>query len=82
MDILILNLLSESILDFGKWSNGKKHKYVYLCILRPKADLKRECPYFYSKFSLKVFGQYLKKSKNGFPIIFSKNDLIGVGFIF
>ena len=23
MDILISNLLSESILDFGKWSNGK-----------------------------------------------------------
>ena len=23
MDILISNVLSESILDFGKWSNGK-----------------------------------------------------------
>ena len=26
MDILISNLLSESIFDFGKWSNGKYTK--------------------------------------------------------
>ena len=47
MDILISNLLSETILDFGKWSNGK---YANARILRlttsrsqkliPKADLK------------------------------------------
>ena len=29
MDILISNLLSESILEFGKWSNGK---YTNMCI--------------------------------------------------
>ena len=30
MDILIWNLLSESIFDFGKWSNWKLCKYAYL----------------------------------------------------
>ena len=32
-----------------------------------------------SKFFLERFGQYLRKSKNGFPIVFSKSDLTGVG---
>ena len=30
MDILISNLLSESIFDIGKWSNWKLRKYVYM----------------------------------------------------
>ena len=42
--------------------------------LIPKADLKGECPYFYSIFFLKSFGQHFKKSKNWFPIVFSKNN--------
>ena len=33
-------------------------------------------------FFLKRFGRYLKKVKNGFPIVFSKSDLTGVGYIF
>ena len=28
------------------------------------------------------FGQCLNKSKNGFPIVFSKSDLVSVGSIF
>ena len=70
----------------------KMHVYAYTCIFRlttsrspkliPKADLKWVCPYFYSNFFLKRFGQYLKKSKNGFPIVFSKSDLTGIGYIF
>ena len=47
--------------------------------LIPKADLKWECPYYYSKKKLERFGQYLKKPKNGFPIVFSKCDLAGGG---
>ena len=90
MDILFSNLPSEYILDFGKWSLII-HKYMYLCIfslttyrspkLIPKADLKRECPYLHSIF-LKRFGQYFKKSKNGFFIVFSKSELTSVGYIF
>ena len=67
----------------------KIHKYAYLRIfglttsrsqkLIPKADLKWEWPYFYSKFfCLKSFGQYLKKPKHGFSFIFSKSDLTWV----
>ena len=37
---------------------------------------------YWSKFSLKHFGQYLKKWKNWFPIGFSKSNLTLVGFIF
>ena len=33
-------------------------------------------------FFLKRFGQYLKKSKNEFPIVFWKSDLTGIGSIF
>ena len=33
-----------------------------------KVDLKGEFLYLYSKFFLERFNQYLKKSKNGFPI--------------
>ena len=68
MDILISNLLSESILDFGEMVKQKIRKYAYLRIFRLatsqrpklilKADLKGECPYFYSKIFLKCFGQY------------------------
>ena len=45
----------------------KIHKYASLCIfnlstsqsqkLIPKADFKRECPFFYSTFFFKRFGQ-------------------------
>ena len=39
-------------------------------------------PIFQLKFFFEDFGQYLKTSKNGFPIVFSKSDLTGVGSFF
>ena len=58
----------------------EKHIYAYTCVfslttsrswkLIFKADLKWECPYFYFKFFLEHFGQYLKKSKMDFPLYF------------
>ena len=68
------------------------HKYAYLRIFSSttsrsrklilKADFKCEYPYFYSKFFLERFGQYLKKSKNGFPIVFIKcNFEMAYGFL-
>ena len=64
MDILISNLLSESILDFGKWSNLK---YMYTCIrvfsVWPLPEVQNFCS--------KSLGQYLKKSqKIDFPLYF------------
>ena len=52
MDILFSNLLSESILDFGKWSNGKY------------ANMRVFGPYFYSNFflwSVLMEGKKVKK---------------------
>ena len=49
-------------------TNSRSQKLI------PKADLKWECPYFYSKFFLEHFGKYLENSKNEFPIVFSKSD--------
>ena len=70
MYILISNLLSVSIFDFGKWSNWK---YAYLRIfslttsqsqnLIPKADLKWECTYFYSRFFFEEFWSVFQKVK-------------------
>ena len=92
MGILFSNLLLESIFDFGKWSNWK---YANVCIwvfsVSPlpkvknsfwKQIWKENANISILNFFLKSFGQYLKKSKNGFPIVFSKSDLNGVGSIF
>ena len=90
MDILFLNLLSESILDFGKWSNWK---YTYtrtrVFSVWPLPEVQN---WFWKQiwnenihisfliFFLKRFDQYLKKNKkNGFPIVLSKSNLTGVG---
>ena len=66
MEILFSNLLLESILVVKL----KIHKFVYFLFdyfpkskLIQKADLKSECPYFYSKFFLKHLGQYFKSKK-------------------
>ena len=79
MNILFQICFLQSILDFGNGSNGK---YTDTCSFRlttsqspklfPKADLKWECPYFYSDFLKKSFGQYLKKKskKMDFPLYF------------
>ena len=87
MGILFPNLLLESIFNLsGQTENTQIRVFVYFLFdhfPKSKIELKRECPYFYSKFLLlKSFGQYLKKSKNGFPIVFSKSDLTGVGSLF
>ena len=65
---------------------------VYLWIFRlptsqsrkliQKANSKWECPYFYSNYFFKSFGQYLKKVNNGFTLVFSKSDLTSVGSFF
>ena len=70
-----------------KWSNWKyRYSRIRVFSVWPlpkvenwffKADLKWKCPYFYTKFFLERFGQYLKKRKNGFSILFSKCDLAG-----
>ena len=83
MNILISILLSESTFNFGKWSNCKIRKYAYLRIfglttsrrpkLIPKADLKWECPLFWSIFQ--------KVKKWIFHCIFIRH-LTGVGYIF
>ena len=62
----------------------KIRKYAYFHIfslttfqswkLMLKADLKWECPYYYSIF-LERFSQLKKSKNNGFPIVFSKSDL-------
>ena len=85
MDILIWFLLSESIFDFGKWSHWKYANTrfcVFLVSPLPKvknwfwkhisnenvhiSDLKKK---------LERFGQYLKKLKIRFPIVFPKSEI-------
>ena len=80
MDILILNLLLKFIFDFGKWSNWK---YTYTQIRVFSVWPLPEVENWFLKqiwnenvhisilfFFLEYFGPYLKKSKNGFPIVF------------
>ena len=88
MDILISNLLSESILDFGKWPNWK-YTNTHICVFSvwPLPEVKN---WFWKQiwnekvhisilnFFLKSFGQYFNRSKNGF---LQKSDLTGVGYI-
>ena len=79
MDVLISNLLSKSILDFGKWSNGK-YANMRICVFSvwPLPGVKNlfRKPIWNENFNisiqffLKSFGQYLIKSKNGFCIVF------------
>ena len=67
-----------STLRSGQTENTQIHVFAYFSFflttsqswkLIPKADLKRECPYFYSNFFLKSIGQYLKMD---FPLYFQK----------
>ena len=44
-----------------------------------KADLKLECPYYNSKFLLKRFSQYKKKSKMDFQLYFQNVIWLGGG---
>ena len=79
MDNLISNMLSESILDFRKGSNWK-YANTRICIFSvwplPKVEnwfqkqIWNENIHIYILNFLKSFGQYFKKSENGFPIVF------------
>ena len=71
MDILISNLLSESILDYGKWSNGK-YTYTRICVFSVwplpvvqnwfwKQIWNENVHISNLNFLSKTFGQYLKK---------------------
>ena len=83
MAFFISNLLSESIFDFGKWSNGKS-AYTRICgffvwplpkveNLFRKANLKWKTPYFYSTFFVEEFlSIFLKNPKIDFPLYFQK----------
>ena len=74
----------SNVLRLPEVVKRKIHKYKYLRIfslttsrirkLILKVDLKRKSPYFYSKFFLKSFGQYLKKKnqKMDFLLYFQK----------
>ena len=79
-----------STLGSGQTENTHIREYVYFQFDHfPKSKID-----FLSRFEMRIsififwiffldrFGQYLKKSKNGFPIVFSKGDLTGVGSLF
>ena len=81
MDILISNLLSESILDFGKWSNWK-HMYTRKRVF-PVWPLPEVQNWFWKQiwnenvhisilnFFFKEFWPIFKKfKKNDFPLYF------------
>ena len=88
MDIVISNLVLESILDFGKRSNWKytytRTRVFYVWPLPKVQNWYRKQIWNENvhisilKIFLKLFGQYLKKIQNGVPIVFSKSDLTGV----
>ena len=83
MDILIWNLLSESIFDFKKWSNwkyAKRHIWVFSVWPLPKVknwsrkQISNENVTNLKK-NLERFSQYFKKSKNWFRIVFPKSEI-------
>jgi hypothetical protein len=90
MDSLISNLLSESILDFGKWSN-KKYANTRICLFsvwplpRVKNSFRKQIwnenvHIFILNFFLKRFCQYLKKSqKMDFLLYFQNVIWLGGG---
>ena len=82
MDILILNLPSESFFDFGKWSNWKyANTRICIFLVWPRPKVKNwfqkqiwieNVHIFILNFSLTSFGHYFKNTKNGFPLSFQK----------
>ena len=71
MDIIISNLLLESIFDFGKWSNWK-YTNTLICVFQfdhfPKSKIDSESKFemrmslfLFKILVLKSFGQYFKK---------------------
>ena len=81
MGIPFLNLLSESIFDFWKWSNWK-YAITGICVFSvwPLQDVKKlfqkqiwkENAYISIQKILKSFGQYSKSQKMDFPLYFQK----------
>ena len=68
MDILILNLLSESILDFGKWSNWKYANTLICVFSLPEVQNRFQKQIWNENVHISIlnffwerFGQYLKK---------------------
>ena len=91
MDILILNLLSESIFDFGKWSNwkyGNKRICVFSVWPLPKFE-----NWFWKQIwdknvhiSIQIFfgafrSVFKKSQKMDFPLYFQKVMLLWQGSI-
>ena len=70
MDILISNLLLESIFPFDHFPKSKIDS-------ESRFEMRLSILLFY--FFVKRFCQYLKQSKNGFPIVFSKSDVALAG---
>ena len=74
-------LLSDSILDLGNCPNFKTCTFTFMHFPvgalpevqnRIRKQFSHKVLYsFLTKFFLERFGQYLKKSKKGFPIVFS-----------
>ena len=88
MDILISNLLSEPIFDFRKWSNWKyANTSIWVFSVRPLPEVENwfrkqiwnESVHIFILIFFGAFGSEFKKSKNGFPIVFSKCDFAGGG---
>ena len=82
MDILYSNLLSESILDFGKWSNWKyTNKRICVFSLGPLPKVQN----WFRKQIWNLFWSVsvnIKKVKIWIFHCISKSDLTGVGYIF
>ena len=85
MDILIWNMLSESIFDFGKWSNWK-YANTRICVFSvlplPEVEnwfrkqISNENVHItILNFFLEHFGQYLKKVQKWISHLFPKSEI-------
>ena len=89
IDILISNLILESIFDFRKWSNWK-YANTSICVFSV-CPLPKVKNWFWNQIwneNVHIFilifygfGLYFKNLKNGFPIVFSKSDQGSVYFL-
>ena len=90
MDLLISKLLSNSILDIGKWSNWN-YAQLRICVFSvwPLPKVKnwfkkqfwnKKVHLFIVKKNIGAFSQTNKKLKIGFPIVFSHFARKGLGF--
>ena len=70
-------LLSNWFWTLGKCMKVKLQVFYFGTSRGPKSVLKPVLYNYCSKKNLERFGEYLKKWKNGFPIVFSQCDLAG-----